>query len=248
MTIVERVYWDVPEVYCYDPYTGEFTVFLKCDSFGNVPNKYLKPDFCTTDIPKECGLYQKNKINKFNNWVIVPDYRRIPLYNKLTKEVFFITEFAVDCPPTHTPIKPPSEDFFIVWHQDLNQWVEDITLKLEYNKGIKKASLLQEFHLSFTYGYLSPSLNAVVDCRRSGIDNDLQNYQALYDYMVANSVQTTMIRLCDNSMKGPITQEELRILILELIAYALSSYQRKWGMEAEIDACTTQAELDAIRW
>ena len=139
--IVERVYWDIAKVWCYDPDTFEFTMELNCDPHPAYSDQYLKPDYCLLVPPLEVGQYQTNMM-KDGNWVIVCDYKNIPLYNKLTKEVLTLTEINIDIPSTHTTIKPISNDFYIIWKD--TKWVEDSNLILEYNKNLKIAECKQK--------------------------------------------------------------------------------------------------------
>jgi hypothetical protein len=246
MTIVDRVYWDTSEVYCYNSITGEFTVKLLCDPYTADSGQYLKPDFCTTDIPKEPGRFKCNKINLDTlTWELVSDYRRVPLYHKETKEVMYITELGIDCPSTHTPIKPYSELSYVVWKD--NQWAEDTSLKLEYNKVLKKAEVKDSFYNMFNEGYTSSAVNITVDFRRNLNENDLQNYQGLLQYMKLNNVPEVPVRDYYNAMTT-LTIEQLEQLVNELITYGLYLYNKKWQYEADIDACTTQEQLDLIHW
>ena len=246
MTIVDRVYWDISEVYCYDPITGEYTVYLLCDPLESEPGKYLKPDFCTTDIPKECGPYQINKIHLSDlKWELVSDYRNVPLYNKQTKETMYLHDIDIACPDTHTPIKPYSDLPYIVFKG--NEWVEEVALKLEYNKVLKKAEIKDSFYECFNSSYTSSTIGITVDFRRNLNENDLQNYQGLYSYMQANNVASVPVRDYNNN-NIILTIEQLKQLIDELIAYGLYLYNKKWQYETDIDACTTQEQLDLISW
>ena len=245
MPIVERVYWDTPLVYCYHPETKEFTMELDCEPSPD--GRYLKPDYCTVDSPLAKAEYQTN-IFTSTGWTLVPDYRRTPLYNKTTKEVLLIKTLGTDCPSTHTPVAPPSSDSFVVWNNTFKKWAEDDSIKLDNSRNAQKIKIGESFIALFNEGFLSPTLNAMVDVRRDANHNDLQNYQSLYTFMVANNITTTMIKLTDNSMAGPITQSQLNILIIEIMGYGLGAYQRKWTLEAQIEACTTIEQVQAITW
>lgn len=52
-------------------------------------------------------------------------------------------------------------------------------------------------------------------------------------------------RASDNTFHE-ITREQLRTLLLEIIATGEDSYAQKWAMNKAIEAATTKAELDAI--
>lgn len=243
MTIVERVYWDIPKVWCYDPDTFEFTMELDCDPHPAFPGQYLKPDYYLLIPPPSVQEYQ-TCIAQNGEWVVTFDYKNIPVYDKTTKEKIVITSTGIACPETHTPIKPFLNMSYVVWEN--NQWIEDVSLKLAYNKQLKKEELRTYFHARFELPFHSPSLNANVQCRRSGANNDLQNYERLLSYMIDNNITTTYIRLLDDSFTGPVTQDQLKILISELTGMALSKFSLRWYMEEMIDDCTNQEELDSI--
>lgn len=243
MTIVDRVYWDIAKVWCYNPDTFEFTMELDCDPHPAYPGQYLKPDYCLLISPPPLGQYE-TCIAENNAWRIVADYRHIPLYDKITKEVTITTILGIDCPSNLTPIKPFSNESYVVWETD--RWIVSAVLLLEHNKQLKKDELRNYFHARFEKPFHSNSLNADVQNRRSGTNNDMQNYQQLYDYMVANNIETTYIRLVDNGFTGPITQAQLKTLILELTEFSLYKYSAKWHVEDMIDSCINQDELDSI--
>jgi|SRR5271157_1797423 len=245
MTIVPRVYWNTDHAYCYDPDTKEFTMEIFCDPHPTEEGKYLKPDYCTTEIPYEISEYQTNVFNGMY-WEMAPDYKGVTVYDKTTKESMVITEIGIACPLTHTPIEPFSYASYVIWKD--TEWIEDVTLKLNYNKQLKKDFIKESFLLQFDLGFTSPTLNIKVDCRRNLDSNDLQNYQALYEHMVANSIPSINIRLFDNTMSDALTQAQIHTLIFELIGYGLYLYNKKWQLENAIDACTTQAQLDALEW
>ena len=244
MTMVERVYWDVAKVWCYNPDTFEFTMELNCDPHPAYPGQYLKPDYYLLVPPPSAEQYE-TCIAENGEWKIVPNYKDIPLYDKTTKEVLIYTSIGIDCPETHTPIKPISSESYVVW-QD-TKWMISAVLLLEYNKQLKKDALRENFDANFSKPKYSQTLQAYVDCRRDSIHNDLQNYQSLHAYMEEKSVATTCIRLSDNSMTAPITASQLKELITELVEKGLINYSNKWYIEDMIDSCMNQDELDSIQ-
>ena len=130
-----------------------------------------------------------------------------------------------------------------------NGWIiEDDYSSVDEAKLVKIAECDAAFANLFNIGFMSPSLNALVDIRRDAGHNDLQNYQSLHTYMVANNIETTLLRLTDNSFADPITQSQLNILIMEIIGYGLLMYQKKWDLESQINSCTTLEELALINW
>ena len=49
----------------------------------------------------------------------------------------------------------------------------------------------------------------------------------------------------DNTL-AELTLEQLKTLQLELISYGNNLYAKKWSLRAQIEACTTKEEVDAI--
>ena len=267
--MVERVYWDIAKVWCYDPDTSEFTMELNCDPHPAYPDQYLKPDFCLLVPPLEVGQYQTNMM-KDGNWIVVCDYKNIPLYNKLTKEVTIYTEINIDCPNTHTTIKPISNESYIVWKD--TAWIEDVNLKLEYNKSLKIAECKQkaneiiiakypewlQINLSadreFALGYISKFKskpndeinNEIVD-KLMGLSIDklkeIRNNFSVEPTIDINDLLVGMPSPYIDSIKTQYFN-----IANGYIAYVLVKFVRIWCNQKvdAINECTTQIQLNNI--
>jgi hypothetical protein len=75
----------------------------------------------------------------------------------------------------------------------------------------------------------------------------LTDTTALIDIMTRQQLQTVQYRAKDNTF-FPVTLAELKSMKDAITDFGLSLYQRKWQREAEIDAATTEAAIDAIIW
>lgn len=82
-----------------------------------------------------------------------------------------------------------------------------------------------------------------MDCSREDIDN----LTRLRDRLVETSGAGTTIRDRRNQYHD-VTVVELSGIIGELVDYGLGLYQRKWQMEAAIDAATTVEDVEAVAW
>ena len=94
-----------------------------------------------------------------------------------------------------------------------------------------------------TLGYETKGLQANI--RLDAGRGDLDNLRNLKQYCQATSTQVTFIKDFYNNMHQ-ITLEELDIIILELIAYVLWLYQRKWEVDLLIENATTEEEINSI--
>ena len=63
--------------------------------------------------------------------------------------------------------------------------------------------------------------------------------------MTAQNLSTVNFMTFDNTL-AELTLEQLKTLQLELISYGNNLYAKKWSLRAQIEACTTKEEVDAI--
>ena len=94
-----------------------------------------------------------------------------------------------------------------------------------------------------TIGYETKGLQANI--RLDAGRGDLDNLRNLKQYCQATSTQVTFIKDFYNNMHQ-VTLEDLDIVILELIAYELWLYQRKWEVDLLIENASTEEELNSI--
>jgi hypothetical protein len=122
-------------------------------------------------------------------------------------------------------------------------WVTD----LDVLKTAKVTEITKAFLNTFKIGMSSSTLGVLVDVRRSGNDNDLQNYESLYDYMVSSATNNTQLKVYDNSFVN-CTVEQLKNLITEIKAYAVSVYQKKFTLLSATESATNETEINTITW
>ena len=113
-------------------------------------------------------------------------------------------------------------------------------------KDNKKESIKQLVHDEIdnsSIGYMTQGLvnNFRVDAGRG----DLDNLRNLKQYCSAINIDTTYIKDFYNNMHQ-VSMQELDTIILELIAYGLWLYQRKWEVDTLIDNALTEEEINSI--
>jgi hypothetical protein len=120
------------------------------------------------------------------------------------------------------------------------------TYNLQVLKNNKKEEIKQFVYNELersTVGYQTVGLseNLRVDAGRG----DLDNLRNLKQYCQSKNIAQTPIKDFYNNMHQ-ISIEDLDIIILELIAYGLWLYQRKWEVDMLIENATTEEEINSI--
>lgn len=106
--------------------------------------------------------------------------------------------------------------------------LDELNAKLEETKTSSAA------HITSSTGYV---VNANTTAK--------QNIDGLITAMTAQNLSTVNFMTFDNTL-AEITLEQLKTLQLELISYGNNLYAKKWSLRAQIEACTTKEEVDAI--
>lgn len=106
--------------------------------------------------------------------------------------------------------------------------LDELNAKLEETKASSAA------HITSSTGYV---VNANTTAK--------QNIDGLITAMEAQGLSRVNFMAFDNSLAA-LTLEQLKTIQLELIAYGNNLYARKWSLRAQIEACTTKEEVDAI--
>lgn len=106
--------------------------------------------------------------------------------------------------------------------------LDELNAKLEETKTSSAA------HITSSTGYV---VNANTTAK--------QNIDGLITAMEAQGFSTVKFMTFDNSLAA-LTLEQLKTIQLELISYGNNLYAKKWSLRAQIEACTTKEEVDAI--
>ena len=106
--------------------------------------------------------------------------------------------------------------------------LDELNAKLEETKTSSAA------HITSSTGYV---VNANTTAK--------QNIDGLITAMTAQNLSTVNFMTFDNTL-AELTLEQLKTLQLELISYGNNLYAKKWSLRAQIEACTTKEEVDAI--
>lgn len=106
--------------------------------------------------------------------------------------------------------------------------LDELNAKLEETKTSSAA------HITSSTGYV---VNANTTAK--------QNIDGLITAMTTQNLSTVNFMTFDNTL-AELTLEQLKTLQLELISYGNNLYAKKWSLRAQIEACTTKEEVDAI--
>lgn len=106
--------------------------------------------------------------------------------------------------------------------------LDELNVKLEETKASSAA------HITSSTGYV---VNANSTAKT--------NVDGLITAMEAQGLSTVKFMTFDNTL-AELTLEQLKTLQLELISYGNNLYAKKWSLRAQIEACTTKEEVDAI--
>lgn len=106
--------------------------------------------------------------------------------------------------------------------------LDELNAKLEETKASSAA------HITSSTGYVVNANNTAK-----------QNIDGLITAMTAQNLSTVNFMTFDNTL-AELTLEQLKTLQLELISYGNNLYAKKWSLRAQIEACTTKEEVDAI--
>ena len=110
----------------------------------------------------------------------------------------------------------------------ISRKLDELNVKLEETKTSSAA------HITSSTGYV---VNANTTAKT--------NVDGLITAMEAQGLSTVNFMTFDNSLAA-LTLEQLKTIQLELISYGNNLYARKWSLRAQIEACTTKEEVDAI--
>jgi hypothetical protein len=108
-------------------------------------------------------------------------------------------------------------------------------------KAFKKDEITAAFENAALTGRFTSSLGFDVNARRGGIQNDLQNIEALI------SLGATQFRDADKIMRN-VTALDLVTIKTEMQQYGLGLYEHKWQLEAAVAAAVDEADLEVITW
>ena len=192
------------------------------------------------------------------------------IYDKKTGYIAYITEFEDQVYYDENTQNVFTTETLPDWFNDITkrpivkngEIIEDPTfiyltpeqLQLQQAKNAKLEEIKQIFESKFIDGHFySQTLQIEVDCRRTGIKNDLQNVENLIGYLeTSNQTELNIYRGYTNPETSitqyayNVTLEQLQQLKLEMIQYGLQLYNRKWQLEDLINNTSTLSDLNNI--
>jgi len=121
-------------------------------------------------------------------------------------------------------IRKSNELLNLVYQNKLNE------IKRERDSMIKNGKFISESISGFE-----------IDCRRDGINNDIQNIQALIDGMIATN--QTSVNYSGTTSKKILTLAELQTLYIEMVQYGLSHYEKKHKKDDDINVIYNDTNL-----
>jgi hypothetical protein len=92
----------------------------------------------------------------------------------------------------------------------------------------------------------SPTLGIEVDCRRGGINNDIQNLERLIKRMNRENILETPYKGYTEEVVATIDQ--LNTLLEEMGDYGLLLYLKKWQLEEQVKNVNDSELLKDIKW
>lgn len=117
------------DIYNYHPTTREFINQSKADISPLEPDVYLIPALATTIEPPATAENESVVFDEESNvWNIVPDYRNVTLWHKLTAQKVTATLGQTPDDINATQI-PPTVDY-PKWDATSGSWITDETVKL----------------------------------------------------------------------------------------------------------------------
>lgn len=178
-------------------------------------------------------------------WIVVSDFRGTTLAKSDKSDTMVITQ------PDETPDDYKSEGFYPYsgdlkyssWDNSAEKWVDN----LDQYRSDQIAIIESAFDQQFTSGhFLSATIGIEVDLRRMNEKNDVQNVESLISSMTRNNVPSiTYVGYTENVTA---TLAQVQALKGEMEDQGLALYQKKWTLEAEIEAAATIDQVKAITW
>lgn len=104
----------------------------------------------------------------------------------------------------------------------------------ELNAKLEETKVSSAAHITSSTGYV---VNANTTAKT--------NVDGLITAMEAQGLSRVNFMTFDNSLAA-LTLEQLKTIQLDLISYGNNLYAKKWSLRAQIEACTTKEEVDAI--
>lgn len=104
----------------------------------------------------------------------------------------------------------------------------------ELNAKLEEIKTSSAAHITSSTGYV---VNANTTAKT--------NVDGLITAMEAQGLSTVNFMTFDNTLTE-LTLAQLKTIQLELISYGNNLYAKKWSLRAQIEACTTKEEVDAI--
>jgi len=141
--------------------------------------------------------------------------------------------------PSWTPVPPPPGDGY-VWNSTSNAW----ELPLATAKGQQKGLIKAAFENAVAQGFACPSTGIKMDCDRLGI---LQ-FDGGVRYEQKTGGTSLDIRDFNNVTHTAVAIADADTMVAELTAHYQSLLGKKWSLEAQIDAATTVADVQALVW
>lgn len=206
---------------------------------------WIYPTYYSETLPDIdiSNLQKSDKIVFSNNeYKIINTKMNIDIWNKETKQ-HKLNEQEENIPEGWTENKP-LENKPCKWDETKNDWKVDI----EKYKKQKYNELNSGFSIELSNGkFYSETLQAEVDCRRGGHNNDKQNVEGLVSYMERNNIANINYVAYD-SIVPDITVNQLKSLIIEMEDHVLVLYNKRWTLRDQLENSTTEKQIDDIQW
>lgn len=207
----------------------------KCPETGG----WLYPSNYTEIEPPEVNEFQVVKFQS-GKWKISETNIGKTIYSKENAQQKICE--SEDIPEDFTLLEP-IKDYPNKWKAD--KWIVDI----EKYKEFKLQEIASSFNNELSNGkFFSEALQIDVDCRRTGLKNDLQNVEGLiadFDNLLPEEKYYVGLNQITTEQ---FTLTQLEALKLEMVQYGRQLYKKKWLLENQIKNTDDLEILKEINW
>ena len=182
----------------------------------------------------------ENEVILFEDgWKVIESYKGKTIYNK--ENQYQYQELYEHEIPEGWTIEEPIKDKPCKFEN--NKWVVDIS-KYKEQKFNEISSAFEDNVMNGHFN--SPTLGIEVDCRRGGINNDIQNLERLIKRMNRENILETPYKGYTEEVVATIDQ--LNTLLEEMGDYGLLLYLKKWQLEEQVKNVNDSELLKDIKW
>jgi hypothetical protein len=233
--------------YAYNPETGEYTGTETAFESPREPGVYLNSPNSTETEPPTAGEHQ-TAIYKDGAWTLVPDYRGSIYYDTATLERHEIKTINIEPDAAWTTVAPPLAAH-VKWYGDV--WVssDDADAEWTENAWVVPFSVLKTRKLAAMAAARYAEETAGVTVSGTEIKTDRES-QSLITGAALQATQNSDYSTPWKCSNGFVTLTAAQILAIAqaVRAHVEAAFAKEATVDTQIEAATTQTELDAVVW